>query len=274
MGLFSRNFDRPGPGVRKDEPRKKGFARFFELLKRDFGDMIKLNLLFCVCALPTAAAIILGLLSFNFSVFFLISLFMAFPLGGAFVALVYYITKMMRDDPSYVWYEFKRKFLENYKQAAPVGILCTAFIYAQIWIWASFFSVLLSEEPAVELIWYFIAFLSIILFFAITPYIFMHIAYISLKTRHIVKNSILMAFGYFPRSLMGALTCCAIWIILALLLLVSIMFLPFVVLIAVPLSLLVILMWVWPVFDKHFAVEETLIKRLEEEESGTPPQEK
>jgi len=274
MGIFSRNFDRPGPGVRKDEPRKKGFARFFELLIRDFGDMIKLNLLFCVCALPTVAAIILGILNLNFSIFFLISLLMAFPIGGAVVALVYYITKMMRDDPSYVWYEFKRKFLENYKQAAPVGILCTGFIYAQIWIWGSLWGALLSEEPAIELIWYFIAFLSIILFFAITPYIFMHIAYISLKTRHIVKNSILMAFGYFPRSLMSALTGCVIWAIFALFLPVSLMFLPLVALIAVSLSMLLSLMWVWPVFNKHFAVEETLIKRQEEEESGTPPQEK
>jgi len=274
MGLFNRNYNKPGPGVRKDEPRKKGFARFFELLARDFGDMIKLNLLFCLCVLPTVAAIILGLLTLNFGIFFLISLLMSFPVGGAVAAIVYYITKMMRDDPSYVWYEFKRKFLENYKQAAPIGMLCTAFVYAQIWIWASLSAALLMEEAAIELIWYFIAFLSIILFFAITPYIFMHIAYISLKTRHIVKNSILMTFGYFPRSLMGALTGCAIWVIFALFLPVSTMFLPLVALIAVSLSVLLSLMWVWPPFNKHFAVEETLIKRQEEEDSGEPPQEK
>jgi len=274
MGIFSRNFNKPGPGVRKDEPRKKGFARFFELLIRDFGDMIKLNLLFCLCALPTAAAMILGLLTLNFGLFFLISLLMAFPVGGAAVSLVYYITKMMRDDPSYVWYEFKRKFIENYKQAAPVGMMCTAFIYAQIWIWGALWGALLTEEPSVELIWYFIAFLSIVLFFAITPYIFMHIAYISLKTGLIVKNSILMAFGYLPRSLMGALTGCVIWVIFALFIPVSFLFIPVVALIAVSLSMLLSLMWLWPVFDKHFAVEETLIQRLEEEEAGESPQEK
>ena len=30
MGLFTRNFDKPGPGVSPDAPRKKGAARFFE----------------------------------------------------------------------------------------------------------------------------------------------------------------------------------------------------------------------------------------------------
>ena len=32
MGLFMRNFDKPGPGVSPDAPRKKGAARFFEIL--------------------------------------------------------------------------------------------------------------------------------------------------------------------------------------------------------------------------------------------------
>ena len=35
MGLFHSNFDRPGPGVAPDAPRKKGAARFFEILGRE-----------------------------------------------------------------------------------------------------------------------------------------------------------------------------------------------------------------------------------------------
>lgn len=35
MGLFNFHFDRPGPGVSPDAPRKKGPARFFEILGRD-----------------------------------------------------------------------------------------------------------------------------------------------------------------------------------------------------------------------------------------------
>ena len=61
MGIFNRDFNKPGPGVNKDEPRKKGAARFFELLTRDFGDLIKLNLLFCVCAIPTVSVFLLGI---------------------------------------------------------------------------------------------------------------------------------------------------------------------------------------------------------------------
>ena len=35
MALFNFHFDRPGPGVSPDAPRKKGPARFFEILGRD-----------------------------------------------------------------------------------------------------------------------------------------------------------------------------------------------------------------------------------------------
>ena len=64
MKLFSRNYDRPGPGVSKDEPRKKGLARFFEVLFRDFFDLVKLNVIFLICIAPAAAAYILGLFGY------------------------------------------------------------------------------------------------------------------------------------------------------------------------------------------------------------------
>ena len=35
MGLFNMHYDRPGPGVNPDTPRKKGAARFAEVLGRD-----------------------------------------------------------------------------------------------------------------------------------------------------------------------------------------------------------------------------------------------
>ena len=31
MAFFHQNFDRPGPGVSPNAPRKKGFARFLEV---------------------------------------------------------------------------------------------------------------------------------------------------------------------------------------------------------------------------------------------------
>jgi len=264
MGIFGRNFDKPGPGVNKDEPRKTGAARFFELLLRDFWDLIKINMLFCLCILPTMAVFILGSLGYfgGYSgVALVLSLILAFPAGGALTAYVYYITKMMRDDPSYVWYEFKRKFSENYRQAAPIGILCAAFVYAQILLWIA----ILFDEAGTDVFWIILALLSLVLFGMITPYIFLHFAYIDLKTTGIVKNSIFMAFGYMPRSFMGALFGGIMWILFAAFFEISLLAVPFIVLIGISISILLCMMWVWKPFDEHFKIEEQLIARREEE---------
>jgi len=266
MGLFSRNFNKPGPGVQKDEPRKKGAARFFELLTRDFGDLIKLNMMYCLCLFPSALMFILALSGFYPEITLVASLLLAFPAGGASVACYYYISKLMRDDPSYVWYDFKRKFIENYKQAAPVGILCTAFVYTQILLWGN----LLLGEQIGDITWLLLALMSLLIFGMITPYMFLHLAYIELKTFRIIKNSILMSFGYLPRSFMGAITGGLIWIAFALYFPISMMLMPLVVLILISVSNMLTLMWIWPPFNNYFKIEETLIQRQKEEEGKEP----
>jgi len=286
MGIFNRNFNKPGPGVSKDEPRKKGAARFFELWTREFGDLVKLNLIFSVCILPSLAVFLIGLMLFYpspaFLVSFCISLILAYPIGGAITACVYYITKMMRDDPSFVWYEFKRKFRENYRQAAPIGMLCTAFVYAQIMLWGSLLmlpeamqadgsvtEVIINEGvmpvgPGGDLFWLIIGLFSLLLFGMLTPYIFMHFSYISLGTPGTLKNSVLMTFGHLPRSFMGALMGGIMWIAFALYFPLSMTAVPLILVFGITTSMLLCLMWVWKPFDKTFNIEETLIERMKQ----------
>jgi len=272
LGIFNRNFNKPGPGVNKDEPRKKGVARFFELLMRDFADLVKLNVMFCIVLIPSVAAFVFGsaLLSpiFGFlgPIFvFVLALVFAFPVGGALTAYYYYITKMMRDDPSYVWFEFKRKFLENYKQAAPIGILCAGFSYAQVMLWYNLIITVQQGGMVDDFLWYLLVFLSFIIFMMIVPYIFMHYAYVSLGTFQILKNSVMMAFGYLPRSIMASLLGGSLGIAFALFYPYSALAVPLILLFGVSIAILLSLMWVWPVFDKCFKIEETLIQREEEE---------
>ena len=262
MGLFGRNFNKPGPGVNKDEPRKKGTARFFELLFRDFGDLVKLNMLLFVCVLPSIFMFSISLMGFYPAITFILALVLAFPVGGVLTSCVYFITKLMRDDPSYVWYEFKRKFLENYKQSAAVGILCTAFVYTQIILWV----MMVIDEDFTGLSWFILALLSLLLFSMITPYVFMHFAYIDLKTLGILKNSVLMSFAYLPRSFMGALLGGLLWILVALFFPDSLLMgFPIIILFGITASMLLNLMWTWKPFDASFNIEETLNQRKEEE---------
>lgn len=51
MGLFG-NYSKPGPGIDKNAPKKKGLNLFYDIFFRKFWDIIKLNLLYLVTILP------------------------------------------------------------------------------------------------------------------------------------------------------------------------------------------------------------------------------
>ncbi len=58
LGLFG-NFDKPGPGVSKDEPKKAAPIRFFQIFFRKFSKLVQANLIFVI---PTVAVAILMVL--------------------------------------------------------------------------------------------------------------------------------------------------------------------------------------------------------------------
>ena len=52
MGLFGGNYNRPGPGVPKDAPPKKGIPRFFEMLTRDYAPLWRTGFVTMLCFVP------------------------------------------------------------------------------------------------------------------------------------------------------------------------------------------------------------------------------
>ena len=110
MGLFTRNFDKPGPGVSPDAPRKKGAARFFEILGRDFSTIWLAGILAMLGGLPFAAGVWFAVETHS-----LVPLVIAGVLGGMIAApqivgLNDTILRTLRDEPGYWW--------ESYVQVA------------------------------------------------------------------------------------------------------------------------------------------------------------
>ena len=223
-----------------------------------FWNLIKLNLLFCLCALPSAALLVFSVFSPYGALVFLLSLAAAYPIGGACVACLFCLSKMLRRDAGYLWYDFKRKFRENIKQAAAPGILCTAFIYAQAYVWQGFML------DGTTLAWIIIGLVSLIIFGMVAPYIFLQIAYIRLSTSQILKNSLLISFGNAGRSFIGALFGSVLWFLFILLLPDSLPFSPLFLLFGFSLSWLLCLVCVWPPVDNQFAIVYTLRKQQAE----------
>ena len=275
MSLFKRDFSKAGPGVPKNEPRKKGVRRFFEIIYREYRDLMKVNLLFFLCILPSIALFFLGLLGiFEFG--YMLAILATYPVGGALAASMFCITRMLRDDPGFLWDDFKRKFRENLRQAGVAGVLAATFLYTQVFL---FWLPIFADWDNVGPVWVVVGLAFFLLYTMVVPYVFLHYAYIRLGTYKIVKNSILLALSNFKRSFMGAVFGMIPWIAVFAYLPNTAVFLPLVPVIVIVLSWLLTLMWVWPVFDRRFSIEETLVKEREEatythspRDSGSSPE--
>jgi uncharacterized membrane protein YesL len=256
MALFKRDFNKPGPGVPKNAPRKRGFARFFELLGRDMGNLMKLNLIYQICLLPAQVLLVVNVIYAATPIFpalALLGLAACVPLGAAKTSMHYIVTKMLRDDPGFVWHDFKRLFKENFKSSLVPGLAYGALVGAQV-----FAAVMYMQASDSDIVMAALFITSVLVFNMVAPCYFVQAGYLELKAGALLKNSMLLALGFAPRSLLGALLGGG-------LVLAQFLFFPY----TVPLLLvagytlpcLASMMWVWPPVDKTFTIEETLKKR-------------
>lgn len=99
MSFFSTNYAKPGPGIDKDAPPKKGLALFFDVYIRAFWELIKLNLLFLLFCVPVIT------------------------IGPACAGMSRVTMLMMRERPFFVWGDFWKGFKQEFKQSFITGLL-------------------------------------------------------------------------------------------------------------------------------------------------------
>ncbi len=96
-GLF--NFNKPGPGVDKNAPKKKGIALFFSIFFEKFWKLIPLSILYWLTSIPLVTC----------------------GLSGAGIA---YVTRnFSREKPVILAADYFDTIKKNWKQALPVGII-------------------------------------------------------------------------------------------------------------------------------------------------------
>ena len=128
------NYNKPGPGVSKDDPQKIAPVRFFEIFLRKFWKLVQVNLLF---AIPMTIAMVLF--------WFLINMFEVqaspmFTLNPAmyialipmifvspFVAGLTMITRnFTREEHAFIWTDFIKAVKSNFKLFMLNGVICYA----------------------------------------------------------------------------------------------------------------------------------------------------
>ena len=123
MGLFQINYNRPGPGVNKNAPKKKSFFLFFELFFRKFWDLIKLNLIFSIPMLIAFVLIVFLNSVTNLSFILLLPVLLIFP----FMAGLTFVTRnYAREEHAFILSDFIGAVKSNWAAFLINGVVCYA----------------------------------------------------------------------------------------------------------------------------------------------------
>lgn len=248
MGLFHPNYNAPGPGVRKDEPRKKGAARFFEILGRDMGDLFRANLLCTLGFLPALILIFLGILGRTVLLAALGGLVGGILLGPCYAGLFDTILRAMRDEPGYWWHTYKKAFRRNWRQSLAPGAVLGFLLACQLFMGYFLFTGGQTDLGSAALIC-----MNVLLTAMIFPFLFSQLVLMELPMSLLVKNSLLLALSFAPRCIAAALVQIVYWVAM-------IAFLPYsalwVLLFGFALVELIVMMILYPALDKCFGLEE------------------
>ena len=220
--IFNR-FDKPGPGVSKDEPKKKGAALYFELFFRHFWDFFKENFMFVLCSFPLFFILYFSITFFYsdmqiyanendivmtyeaLKIFIIISYMLVLGSGPASAAMAYMMRCVTREEHCFLLSDFIEKFKENFVQSIIVAAADVVIVIFALPTAIKFYYNWYNSSQ--NIMW---AILSIVMIIVLVLYLFMHIYFYQfiityeLKLRHALKNSLIMAVANFPMNILIA----------------------------------------------------------------------
>lgn len=226
MGNFLNffNYNKPGPGIPKDEPPKPRIIVFFQIYFEKFWELIKLNFMFTFFNIPALILVyFLFALFFNFvkgslpedETFLTLvmfasfsSVFLCIPVittGPSQAGFTFALRNYSRREHVFLKSDFKENIGKNFKQALIVSFidfLVVLFVFVDIYFCIKSG---LSNFVVSLLICFFIFIL--VLFLMMHIYIYPMLVTFSLSVKHIYKNALIFSIIKFLPNL-GILLLC------------------------------------------------------------------
>lgn len=208
MGIFN-GYMNPGPGIDTRAPKKKPFFRFWELLRRNAGRLLTLNLIITILHAPLLLSLIFYIetdnaLTVPFTIFLLI---LQVILEGPILAGCSRVLRMMvLDKACFLGEEFRKGFFGNFLPALVYWLIDTVMIVSAWTAWqlypayahetgSKFWYVLLAMTLGVGLLILFMNF-----------YVFPLQVSTTLKKKNVIKNSFMLA-AISPKQCLLTLFC-------------------------------------------------------------------
>lgn len=237
--------------------RKVGLPRFFEVLGRDLWSFYKASLLCVIAFLPGTVLVGFALMA-QAPLLCLAGGLLAGGLGAPpLCGMIDTVLRSLRDEPGYWWHIYRRAWLQNWRASILPGLAFGLFVSG--WSYMVHAQAMAgSTETAIWVITIVAVFLAVGFF----SWLFSQIPLVDLPLPALLKNTALMFFGFFPRTLAASLVLCVYWI-------ATLLYMPYTLFVILAfgfwLPTLVALMMLYPGLDKSFKLEETLRARREAE---------
>lgn len=217
MGLFGNNYSKPGPGVSKDAPEKKGIFRYFEMFFRKFWKLLQVNMLYFVASIPFMVIMFLlsptdylvnlvyssitdeaTFISLIIRAMFAVMMLILFGSGPASAAYAYITRCFTRAEHAWILSDFKDKFKENFKQGIILSIVDIVFVALIVVAYSVYLSQYSSTGSSIWMIILALLTTMTFLYTIMHFYIYQFMVTFQNKTIQLFKNSFIFAAANMP----------------------------------------------------------------------------
>ncbi len=221
MGLFN-NYTKPGPGIDKDAPQKKGIFRYFEMFFRKFWKLIQVNMLTFLVSIPFILIMffiapvsdsfvlrlvgqadegVLAIWQLTLRLIFAIIAFNLLGSGPASAAYAYITRCFTREQHAWILSDFKDKFKENFKQAIILSILDIVLTYMLMNGVYFYYMQYIDTSATIWLILCCVLFTLSVLFVFMHFHVYQMMVTFSSTTVQLFKNAFIFSLAQLPMNI-------------------------------------------------------------------------
>lgn len=201
MSLFHINYDKPGPGVRKNEPEKNAAVQFFLIFFRKFPQFVELNLLFSVFVAISFFAVYAAE---KFVPAFLSALIPVLLISPFLAGITFVTRNYARQEHTFLISDFFDATKQNWKKFLANGVICYV-LYFILNFSTRFYFDHMSSGIIYNVAFYLCIAVAVLLIFA-QYYVPLMIVTFDLKLTQIYKNALIFSIlGLWRNLLLTAL---------------------------------------------------------------------
>lgn len=245
MGIFSGSYNKPGKGVDKNEPKKKGFFLFFDIIIHKFTKFLGANCLYSLVSLvwiimlfffaglifqdaqfvrdtasqmsadgnvsyEQAYGVVIVLLQSLFAV----GIFTLWGSGPASAAYAYINRCFTRGTHAWIVSDGWDKLKENFKQGMFVVILDAVILVFGLNAAHFYYAFYVSTGSLVWMTLTYITALALIIYTMMHPYIYQIMITFECKIGAVYKNALLITIAKLPGNVFVTFICAAVTFLL------------------------------------------------------------